>query len=158
MPPSCTPIMSLEKIASELAIRNLVAEFANSATPPDYDNLLTLWTPDAHWTLSTPFAMEANGLEEIEKMSKDLLDPREFFVQFVHSGTVDVDGDNAKGNWILQEVARGPGETYYNNYAIYEDVYKQVNGKWLFAERHYKYIFLDDTSFPGESFPITREQ
>lgn len=148
--------INIENIASELAIRNLVARFANSATPPNYDGIASVWTPDAVWSLSAPFQMEAHGVDEISAMARDLLEPREFFVQFVHSGEVEVDGDSGTGSWILQEVARGPGETYYNNYALYEDVYERIDGKWYFAERHYKYVFLDDTEFPGESFPVTR--
>jgi hypothetical protein len=156
--------MSTEQIqllADELAIRNVVARFANVCSPPNYEMFAGLWVPDgqgatpALWTLTEPFPMSASGIEGITNMVKNLLETREFFVQMVHSGVVDITGDRASGRWIVQEVARGPGETYYNNYAIYEDVYQKVDGKWYFAERHYKYMFLNDSSFSGKSFTLT---
>lgn len=152
--------MSLQTIAAELAIRNLVASFANSCNPPNYEAFSNLWVPDgqgapALWTLTEPFPLTAAGVDPITDMLSDLLASREFFVQMVHSGVVDVDGDHATGRWIVQEVARGPGATYYNNYAIYEDVMVEIDGVWYFSERHYKYMFLDDSSFPGTSYPLT---
>lgn len=153
----------IQLIADELAIRNLVASFANFCSPPNYEKFAGLWVPDSQgtsaalWTLTRPFAMSATGVEKITNMVKNLLESREFFVQMVHSGVVDITGDRATGRWIVQEVARGPGETYYKNYAVYEDVMQKVDGKWYFAERHYKYLFLDDSSFLGKSFSLTAQ-
>ncbi|RVX71218.1 hypothetical protein B0A52_04792 [Exophiala mesophila] len=147
-----------EVVADELAIRSLVARFANSCSPPDYDAFAKLWVPEqtgkAIWTLTKPFEMSATGVDEISKMLDRLLSTREFFVQLVHSGVVEVDGGNATGRWILREVARGPGETYYNNFAIYEDRYVKSEGKWYFERRDYKYMFLDSSPFQGDSFPL----
>lgn len=143
--------MSLTNIASELAIRNLVGQFALSTLKPTID-FAGLWAPNAQWTLTKPFQNEANGINEILALAGKLGEGWEFFVQFVHSGVVNVNGKNANGTWILQEVARG--DRNYNNYAIYEDEYVQVSGKWLFKERHYKYVFLDESPIPGEAFPL----
>ena len=104
--------------------------------------------------LSVPFAMSASGAKDITNMLRTLLATREFFVQMVHSGVIELDGDCATGRWINQEVARGPGETYYNNFAIYEDVMQRVDGKWYFARRDYKYMFLNSAPFEGKSFAL----
>jgi hypothetical protein len=142
-----------QRIADELSIRDLVARFANACSPPNYDAFATLWLPgdqnNPQWTLSDPYAMSATGIGEIVAMLRRLLATRDFFVQLVHSGVVEIDGDRATGRWIMREVAKGPGETYYNNFAIYDDEFNKVNGKWYFARRSYTYMFLDSSSFGG---------
>ena len=151
----------IQSIADELEIRTLVARFADSCTPPNYENFSKLWLPDSEnkavWSLSAPFVMSATGVDDIMAMLDKLLGPREFFVQLVHSGVVTLEGDSATGRWILREIARGPGETYYNNFAVYDDEYRKADGKWYFSKRHYNYVFLDDSTFQGTSFNITRK-
>ena len=149
----------IQRIQDEQAIRKLVARFANSFSPPNYDAFSKLWVPGGEgqqpvWTLNEPFTMSASGIDEIMDMLVKLLKPRDFFVQLVHSGMIEIDGDHATGRWILREVAKGPGETYYNNFAIYEDVMKKVEGSWYFARRDYKYMFMDTSSFEGQVFSL----
>jgi hypothetical protein len=72
--------------------------------------------------------MSATGIHEIMDMAHKLCDTRDFFVQLVHMGIVDIKGDHATGRWILQEVGKGPGETYYNNFSQYEDVMEKQGG------------------------------
>ncbi|KAJ5464814.1 uncharacterized protein N7458_000500 [Penicillium daleae] len=116
----------IQHIEDELAIRDLVARFANACSPPDYESFSKLWVPDSNrkpiWILSKPFSMSATGVNEIVDMVKRLLEPRDFFAQMVHSGVIEIDGDRATGRWIMHEIGKGPGESYYNNFAIYEDV------------------------------------
>lgn len=148
------PAMTLDAVTSELAIRNLVSDFALASWKADFlGDFSKLWAEDGQWTLSAPFANEANGIDEILDLATKLGGGWEFFVQFVHSGVVKVDGDHATGRWVLQEVARS-SDNNYNNYALYEDVYVEIDGKWYFSERHYQYIWLDDSTIPGQAFPV----
>lgn len=149
----------IQRIEDERAIRDLVSRFANSCSPPNYDAFSKLWAPGREgqqpvWTLTEPFPMSASGIDEIMGMLVRLLKPRNFFVQLVHSGVIEIDGDRASGRWIMREVAKGPGETYYNNFAIYEDEMEKTGGNWYFTRRDYKYMFLDSSSFEGRVFPL----
>jgi len=101
------------------------------------------------WTLSKPFSMSATGVDAITTMLEKLLVTWDFFVQLVHSGVIEVAGERATGRWILREVAKGPGETYYNDFAVYEDQYTKISGKWYFTRRDYTYMFLDSGPFGG---------
>lgn len=147
----------IQRIADELSIRDLVARFANACNPPNHEGFANLWNLDPDdkpvWTLSEPFAMTATGTDEIVAMLDKLLGPRDFFVQFVHSGVVEIDGSRATGRWIMHEVAKGPGDTYYKNFAIYEDRYSKKGDKWYFSRRDYKYMFLDSGPFGGDVCP-----
>lgn len=150
----------IQRIEDEQAIRDLVARFANACSPPNVDTFSKLWVPtgDAKpvWTLTEPFQMAANGIDEIMDMLDKLLQPRDFFVQLVHSGVVEINDNHATGRWIMREVAKGPGEMYYNNFAIYEDMLQKVEGSWYFARRSYKYMFLDSSSFGGQIFSLSK--
>lgn len=145
--------MSLANVVAELAIRDLVSQFALVTLDPTID-FAGLWAPDAYWSLSDPFPAEAKGVDEIAELAANIGGGWEFFVQFVHSGQINVKGKTATGRWTIQEVARNDARNY-NNYAVYDDEYKVVNGKWVFSERKYKYIYLDESPIPGESFPVT---
>lgn len=104
----------IQRIEDEAAIRELVARFAYTTTNVDYPGFSQLWVSEGNhkplWVLSQPFEMSATGIREIVDMLHKLRDSRNFFVQMVHSGFVEVQGDHAIGHWILHEVAKGPGE------------------------------------------------
>jgi hypothetical protein len=146
----------IQRIEDESAIRQLVARFADICTYGDLQAFPKLWVSHGDnkpmWTLTEPFAMSATGIDEIMDMARKLRDPRDFFVQLVHTGLLDINGDHATGRWIMHEVGKGPGEVYYNNFAFYEDFMEKQDGKWYFARRNYKYMFLDSDSFAGKMF------
>ncbi|KIW20994.1 hypothetical protein PV08_01573 [Exophiala spinifera] len=160
----------VQRLADESNIRDLVARFANACSPPDMAAFAKLWVPDsdtesesarAVWTLSEPFAMSETGVSSIVAMMGRLLEQWDFFVQLVHSGVIEIDethgatSTRATGRWILREVAKGASnsEAYYNNFAVYEDQYVKVDGKWYFTRRDYKYMFLDSGPFGGDACP-----
>lgn len=95
-----------------------------------------------------------NGMEEIMALLSKLRDPKVFFVEFVHSGQVAVNGDHATARWIIREVGKGPGETYYNTYGIFSDAMEKVDGKWLFVERAFHYMYLDSSPFTGDGYVL----
>jgi hypothetical protein len=146
----------IQRIEDDSAIRDLVARFADIATRGDLDAFPKLWIPDGDnkpiWCLTDPFLMSATGITEIVAMFDKLRAPRDFFIQLVHTGVLEINGDRATGRWIMHEVAKGPDEMYYNNFAMYEDVMEKQGGKWYFARRDYNYMFLDSDPFTGKMF------
>lgn len=153
----------IQHLADESSIRDLVARFANACSPPDSAAFAQLWIPDTHsapvWTLSEPFAMSETGVDRIVGMLEKLLAPWDFFVQLVHSGVVEIEANGAvaAGRFIVREVAKGPNDTYYNNFAVYEDRYAKLDGRWYFARRDYKYMFLDSGPFGGNVCPPIKD-
>ena len=74
-------------------------------------------------------------------------------MQFVHSGVIVVKGDHATARWLVEEVAKG-GDKYYHNYGVFSDVIEKVDGKWLFAERSFHYVYLDFSPFTGNAHTL----
>ncbi len=143
----------VRRMEDELAIRNLAAQFSDAVARWDYESFRALWAPRAVWEIKEPLHSLANGVDEIVALLRRLLDGREFFVQLTHSGIVHVHGDEAVARWIVRERGRGPGKTFYDNLAVYVDALVKIEGQWLFSNRTYHYIFLDDSEFGGKSFP-----
>ncbi len=146
-------LMSLE---DEHAIRTLVAKFADTTTRADHEGYRALWKPDGVLTISQPNFATRTGIDEITTLIKQLRDHRVFFVQFVHSGVIDIKDNTATGRWIMHEVAKGPGEKYYNNYGVFNDTMEKINGVWVFTSRTYDYMWLDYSKFTGQTVPLPK--
>ncbi len=146
-------LMSLE---DDLAIRNLVARFADATTIADYEGLKALWQPDGVFTISQPNFNTKTGIDDIIALIKQLRDGRDFFIQFVHSGVIKDQGNTATARWMMHEVAQGPGEKYYSNYGIFNDKMKKINGDWFFTSRSYDYMWLDTGKFLGQPLKLPK--
>lgn len=146
-------LMSLE---DDQAIRKLVAKFADTTTTADYEGFKALWKPDGVFTINQPFFNTRTGIDDITTLIKHLRDERDFFVQFVHSGVIEVNGDLATARWIVHEVAQGPGEKYYNNYGLFNDKMEKINGEWFFTSRSYDYMWIDTSKFSGQTVKLPK--
>ena len=144
----------LLRLEDEAAIRSVVAKFADAAVVGDFMAFKTLWSDNGKWTIHEPFLMSAEGVEKIDEMLQMLRKGRTFFAQFVHSGVVHLNGDTATARWIMREASEGPGETYYNNYAIYIDALQKTGDRWVFVQRDYHYMWVDTGAFPGKVFDL----
>lgn len=140
----------------DLAIRNLVARFADVCTVDDGDGFRALWAPDGVWEVSDPFPARAAGVDSIVTLYHQLRSPHATFVQMPHSGVVRIDGDTARGRWVMQEVGRNPATGLnYNNFGLYMDTLVRTGGDWCFTRRSYQYLWVDVTTpIPGQSIPV----
>ena len=101
----------LQRLEDEATIRDLAARFADAATRADYETIRSLFTPDAVFTIGEPFAVTCKGIDEIVALIHKLRDGKDFFVEFVHSGLLQLDGNTASARWLLREVGLGPAKS-----------------------------------------------
>ena len=147
----------LTALEDEAAIRNLAAAFADACMIADYQAFEKLWSEKSKWTIHQPVFSAAEGRPQIREMMHTLRERKAFFVQFVHSGIIKVDGNKASARWIMQEAAEGPAEFYYDNYAVYMDTLEKHGDQWFFASRDYHYMWLNTHPFPGDVFDLPAE-
>lgn len=143
----------IQKLEDEAAVRNLVAAFADAVTRGDKAALSAVWKQDGVFTIGDPMAKTCKGINEIIAFISKLRDDKEFFVQFMHSGLIVINGDHATGRWLVEEAGKG-GEKYYHNYCVCSDVIEKVNGEWLFTERAFHYLYLDFSPFTGDAHTL----
>ena len=140
-------LISLE---DEWAIRNLAARFADATTIGDHESFKKLWKADAVFTISEPNYSSKTGVEEISNHIRNLGNDLDYFVQFVHSGVIEVTGNNATARWIIHEEAQGGSEKFYRNYAIANDTMEKIDGQWVYSTRRFDYIWIDFSKVPGK--------
>ena len=117
-----------QRLQDEAAIRDLSARFEDAATRADHK---TLFKPDAIFMIGEPASVTLKGVEEIDAHIQKLRDGKDFFVQFVHSGLIQIEGNTASARWLMREVALGPaksgsGKSYYNNFGLFIDELEKV--------------------------------
>lgn len=149
----------LQHLEDEAAIRDLAARFADAASRGDHRTISNLFKRDAVFTIGEPNKVTVSGADEIAALIDKLRSGKEFFVQFVHSGLIHLDGNTASARWLIREVAlgagkSGSGKSYYNNFGFFIDELEKVSGKWLFKTRHYPYVYLDTDPFTGNAVDL----
>lgn len=133
--------------ADESAIRNLSHVFSDSVNRRDFALCASIWTENATWVIEEPFPLVAVGRKNITSSVQVALLDWAFFVQQLHSGIVQVDGNRAVSSWTVQETARNAeGTRFYNNFGLYEDELEKRDEIWGFTKRTYRYIWFDTTS------------
>lgn len=137
----------------EAAIRNLAAAFADAATRHNMEELSATCKDDGVLTIGAPLLNSAKGIEAVVAFISRLRSDKDFFVQFVHSGVIKLNGNNATAQWLIEEAAKG-GEKFYHNYCVVSDRMEKVDGRWLFAERYFHFAYLDFSPFTGNAHAL----
>lgn len=152
----------LQHLEDEAAIRDLAARFADAASRGDHRTISKLFKRDAVFTIGAPNALTVTGADEIAALIDKLRSDKDFFVQFVHSGLIHLNGGTASARWLIREVALGSaktgvGKSFYNNFGFFLDELEKVDGRWLFKTRTYPYMFLDTDPFTGKGIALDAE-
>jgi ketosteroid isomerase-like protein len=145
---------AVARLVDEAAVRDTVLRFADVAVRGDFDAFRTLWSEDALWVIGgtdgQPFERRAEGADQIVALYRTLREERDYFIQFVIPGAVEIDGDTATARSMCHEAARGPGESYYRNNGVWTDTFRRTDNGWVFTNRTYEYLWLDFSPFTGD--------
>ena len=143
--------MSDSRLADELAIRNLVARYADAATRRDAKAWASLWAEDAEWLL---LGNAARGRDEIVALLQSFLARLSFVVQIPGSGSVDVGDGCARGRWTVTEHAKGADGAALRTLGVYEDEYVRVAGEWRFQRRRLHVLYMGPPDLGAEPHPV----
>ncbi|MFE3202026.1 nuclear transport factor 2 family protein [Embleya sp. NPDC055664] len=141
----------LESIADRIEIAALWGEFTDAVMMRDYDRLASLFADDGVWRIPEAH-VEFRGRREIRAGSERLQGAWEFFVQTVHPGAIELDGDTASGRVYVQELGRMRDGRSGLNYSLYRDCYRRTSDGWKFAERVYEVRYLDTAPLAGSGW------
>ena len=116
------------RVADELAIRDLVARYADAVAQRDAQSWSDTWTR--------------------------LMDSFEFVVQIPEYGSVEVQGEHATGRWTIRELGwprqGGPTATL----GLYRDAYRCKQGEWRFCERRFQLLYMGPPDLSGKLFGL----
>ena len=145
----------LQAIADRVEIEALRGEFTDASLMRDWDRFASLFTEDGAWRMPH-INEELVGREDIRAGIERLQGRWDYFVQTVHPGTIQLEGDTAVGRAYVSEFGRlrdgiahlRDGSSYLN-YSVYHDRYERTSAGWKFAERVYEMKYVDTTPLAG---------
>jgi uncharacterized protein (TIGR02246 family) len=129
---------SLSSVADELAINDLVADFADAASRLDAGAVTALFAPDGIWEV--PNWGTNQGHKNIRSFVDELFSHWDGLFHAAHTSRVWLDGDRASGRWQISEFGTRDGQEL-RVAGVYEDEYIRVDEKWLFARRRFNIVF-----------------
>ena len=129
--------------ADELAIRHIVAAYADGVNRRDEATWADTWAEEGIWEL--PGGRGESGKDNVVKFWNTAMGAYEFVLQLVYNGTITLDGNTATGRWYLCEHLRPVGsDSGKFNIGTYADQYVRDNNQWLFAKRSYHVLYDDE--------------
>ena len=94
-----------------------------------YKEVTALFTEDATWE-SPAVGVSVKGREEISEMFKDMDAGYDFLMHSFSNPIIDIDGDTAKGKWLLF-LGSNFEDKITLTYASYDNDYVRTSQGWL---------------------------
>ncbi|KAA2212342.1 nuclear transport factor 2 family protein [Teichococcus oryzae] len=141
----------IQRIEDELAIGQLRARYCHLLDDRDWPAFVELFTPDGVF----------QGLEAVrghaalmEFFSQRVPKLAEDFWHFCTNGTVEIDGDTARGRITLEYLSATNGVSHVSA-GHYDDVMVRQGGRWRFQSRVITFYYLAPLSqgWAGRPFP-----
>ena len=128
-----------DAVRDELAIRDLVAHFAEIVNDMRPLDMPEIFTPDAEFAIKGWSTM--HGSSEIAGFLAGVIGHWDMIFQAVNSGRITIEADNpdhARGTWYITEYGRyrDGNETYLGG--RYRDQYVRTSDGWRFARREFR--------------------
>ncbi len=142
-------------VADELAIRGLVAAYADAVNRRSAEDWAACWAPDGVWDLGGGRTVE--GREAAVALWTKLMAGFPWVIQVVLNGTVTLDGSagTATARWYLSEVFHKPEDGSGTlTYGVYHDRYVRLPEGWRFARRRYDTMFRGPLPAGAEVSPF----
>jgi hypothetical protein len=139
----------LRRLADELAIRQLVARYADGVTRNDEETWIGTWTHDGSWTLG---GNTSTGHANLLATWKSLMALFETVVQLPQHGLLDFAGDRATGRWVVVELGRTASGGASASVGSYRDHYQRVESGWKFSQRRFDFIYSGPPDLSGHWF------
>jgi ketosteroid isomerase-like protein len=143
--------MERTPVSDELAIRNLVARYADAVARRDEAAWSATWTDDGEWHV---MGQSNKGREAVVKTWNQLMGGLEFVIQLASTGLVELDGDRATGRWYITEHGRFPGGAALLNLGVYHDEYRYTEQGWRFARRRFDPLYMGPPDLSAEPRPF----
>ncbi len=130
-------------VEDRLAIRELIATYANAVTRNDGETWSSLWAEDGVWSIPVIPGMERiEGRDAIYALWKEAMKGYPFQVMIAQPGETVIDGDTARGITYNQEINTDTSGVTQRWAGEYVDEYVKRNGRWLFKSRTYRVLHI----------------
>jgi ketosteroid isomerase-like protein len=136
-------MLTPEALAADCEIRSLGYRFSDAVNRNSVDDFLTLWAPEGSWIIDPPMGVAARGADALAKLFTELTGAWKFFHQIANQGPIFLEGENARARMYMHEIGLFKEGQTHRNWGEYTDVYRRVDDRWLYVERHYHFLYVD---------------
>ncbi len=140
------------QIGDELAIRDLVARYADAVARCDAEAWAATWAEDGEWYI---FGQPTRGRDEVVALWKTLMGTLSFVLQVPSSGIIRIEGARGTGRWHVTEYGKGDDGSMLT-LGTYRDEYCRIGDHWRFRLRRFDALYMGppDLSAPALPFPV----
>jgi hypothetical protein len=128
--------------ADVVALWRLQALYADIVTRRAWPELTDVICEDATIEIDTVTAAAYHfvGPQQLGAFIGGAVERFDHFAFVVLNTVVDIDGaDSARGRIFMSEIRREAATSEWTTtYGLYQDRYRRVDGRWWFADRHYR--------------------
>ncbi len=139
-----------DNLRDELEIRNLVARYADAVNRHAEADWAATWAEDGVWKM---LGNTIEGRDAIVNMWRGAMGFFSFVIQLIYSGTVEIDGDTARGRFYLSEMGHTSKGDRLLTLAVYHDELRKQNGRWLFTRRQFEPLYQGPPDLTGQVIP-----
>lgn len=143
--------MSALPAEDDLAIRDLVARYADAVCRRDAEAWLATWAPECSWDLGG--GRVAHGPHETLALWQSSIAKYPWVAQLPTSGRLESVDGQACGQWYLLELNHRADATAVMHLGHYADTYIRVAGGWRFRTRQFHLIYRGAMD-PGQVWPL----
>ncbi len=131
------------------AIRDLGVLYARAVDDHDIDAVVAMFTPDGVFERR---GVAATGAEEIRAAYVASFDTYLTMLHTPHPGVVQLHGDGTASGWSHGHAELATRRTLVHASYRYEDDYRCVDGRWLFARRSLTFMYAVPADQMATSF------
>jgi ketosteroid isomerase-like protein len=135
------------KLEDERAIEALIARYADAVNRRAAEDWEALWTRDGVWSA---FGQSFEGRDAVVGTWKAAMQGFRLVFHVIHSGVIELDGDNAHGRWSISEQLQSTNGTPGTLLALYHDDYRREREGWRFARRELEVLYQGPPDLSGE--------
>ena len=139
------------QIGDELAIRDLVARYADAVARRDAEAWAATWAEDGEWHI---FGQPTRGRDAVVALWKTLMGTLSFVLQVPSSGVIRIDGARGTGRWHVTEYGKGNDGTATLTLGTYQDEYCRNGGGWRFRIRRFDALYLGPPDLSAQALPF----
>lgn len=124
-----------------VALGRLNSAYADVITRRAFDELRDLMLPGCSVRLDLVSAPERvlEGPDGLTEMLLEAMKRFDHFTFVIRNSVVDIEGDAAMGRMFISEIRHNTASgRWEETHGVYEDDYVRTDGRWWFAERHYR--------------------
>jgi ketosteroid isomerase-like protein len=146
----------MNHIEDEMAIRALVARYADGVNRYDAKTWESTWAPQGEWILRQ--GDPRVGREAIVAFWDSVMASLKFAIMIPGSAEISIQGQQATGRWYMTEVVEEKQGQGAHIVGVYNDHYLKIDQQWYFQSRQYHMLYENPTNPEAVYQPLPAQQ